>query len=265
MAQTLRTKCPACETTFALSPEQLAARDGLVRCGRCSIVFRADRYLVAAKRTRSKSRAPRTAAKTAASKPARRPPAPPRAVAPAPAQLEPQPEFLSPLLARLLGGRRPSYALPLLWGVGTLALALALAAQGVFFYASELADYRALRPWVTAACQHLGCEIRPRQDVAAIELLRTSVAPHPEEANALRIRIAMVNRAAFTQPYPLLEFSLTDSAGTVVARRTFAVHHYVRGNDALTGMIPHVVVEGTLDVTNPDSRGGGYEIRLVAR
>ncbi len=263
MAETLQTKCPACETTFVLSAEQLQARDGLVRCGRCSIVFRADRYLVRApKRGRAKRRSAPPRARRAAKGTAK--PERPTAIT-APAPMAAPEEFLSPLLARLLGGKRPARAVTVLWGAGAVVLALTLAAQIVFFYASELALHRSLRPWVQEACTYLACEIRPRQDVAAIELLRTSVSAHPEQASALRLRLTMVNRAGFAQPYPLLELTLTDSTGTVVARRTFAVHEYVKRNDALQGMIPHVAVDATLDVTKPDARAGGYEIRLVAR
>lgn len=263
MAETLQTKCPACETTFALDAEQLRARDGLVRCGRCSIVFRADRYLVrGSKRGRGKARAapPRARRSTKETGKAER-----HTPIPAPAPIAAQEEFLSPLLARLLSAKRPGRMLSVLWGLGAVALAVTLTAQIVFFYASELALHPALRPWVTEACAYLGCEIRPRQDVAAIELLRTSVATHPEQASALRLRLTMVNRANFTQPYPLLELSLTDSAGAVVARRTFAVHQYVKRRDAIQGMLPHVAVDATLDLTKPDARAGGYEIRLVAR
>jgi len=39
-------QCPSCNTTFALSVEQLDARDGVVRCGRCFDVFNARWNLV---------------------------------------------------------------------------------------------------------------------------------------------------------------------------------------------------------------------------
>jgi predicted Zn finger-like uncharacterized protein len=35
------TRCPACETTFRITPEQLKARQGRVRCGHCQHVFNA--------------------------------------------------------------------------------------------------------------------------------------------------------------------------------------------------------------------------------
>ena len=41
----LITRCPACATHFKVAPEQLKLSDGWVRCGHCSDVFDATRYL----------------------------------------------------------------------------------------------------------------------------------------------------------------------------------------------------------------------------
>ena len=43
---TLITRCPDCHTAFRATPEQLAARDGHVRCGHCGIVFDARAHLL---------------------------------------------------------------------------------------------------------------------------------------------------------------------------------------------------------------------------
>jgi predicted Zn finger-like uncharacterized protein len=41
-----KTRCPFCESVFAVTAEQLAARGGHVRCGKCFQVFKADDQLV---------------------------------------------------------------------------------------------------------------------------------------------------------------------------------------------------------------------------
>ncbi|MBK0415999.1 DUF3426 domain-containing protein [Chromobacterium haemolyticum] len=65
---TYTTQCPNCQTRFKVNDAQLAAANGLVRCGRCSHVFNATEHFVAAEA----------------------PPAePPRAVAPQPAVPQP--------------------------------------------------------------------------------------------------------------------------------------------------------------------------------
>lgn len=44
----MKTRCPACQTTFRVTPEQLKARVGKVRCGQCQTVFNALDSLVEA-------------------------------------------------------------------------------------------------------------------------------------------------------------------------------------------------------------------------
>lgn len=51
-----KTRCPSCESVFAVTAEQLAARQGQVRCGRCFKVFKADDYLVSGSDSRPADR-----------------------------------------------------------------------------------------------------------------------------------------------------------------------------------------------------------------
>jgi len=82
--------------------------------------------------------------------------------------------------------------------------------------------------------------------------------------NVLRIRVVMVNRASFPQPYPLMEVSLTDSNGLLLARRQFTPRQYLaESHPKDVNMASDVVVNALLDVTNPDGRASGYEIRLL--
>ncbi|HRC60588.1 MAG TPA: zinc-ribbon domain-containing protein, partial [Candidatus Propionivibrio aalborgensis] len=37
----MKTRCPVCQTTFRVTPEQLKVRAGNVRCGQCHAVFNA--------------------------------------------------------------------------------------------------------------------------------------------------------------------------------------------------------------------------------
>ncbi len=47
---TMITTCPACYTAFRVTQEQLAAREGMVRCGKCATVFDAREALQPAAR-----------------------------------------------------------------------------------------------------------------------------------------------------------------------------------------------------------------------
>lgn len=278
MSKALLTRCPACETTFSVTSAHMAARGGLVRCGRCATVFQAKHQLVDTPAATNGKRQSKAAARAKPNKANNRKRAAKESSRAAKKQIRPAPalrseeevtdiivpeEFVTPAIARIfLGSRQPRTRL-LMWGLVGLALLVTLLGQSLYFYASELARQPELGPWVVAACQQLGCVVRPRQDVTLIELLRTHVAPHPQRPDALRIRASMVNRAGFAQPYPLMELTLTTSNGEVAARRTFLPQQYL-GRAALAQMAPHVVVDSILDITRPNTKPGGFEIRLVA-
>lgn len=42
----MKTRCPTCQTVFRVTPEQLKARTGKVRCGQCQVVFNALDHLL---------------------------------------------------------------------------------------------------------------------------------------------------------------------------------------------------------------------------
>ena len=249
MKKTLHTRCPACGTTFALTSAQLKPRKGLVRCGRCSEVFRGDRHLVDAPPS---EKSPTKRVKLAN-----------RGGDDSDSSLEE--EFVSADVAQLLSGKRQWHVATLVWLIGAVALSVVLVGQIVYFYPTELARYPQLASLVTRVCASLGCEVQAKQDVGLIELLRTTVGPHPKQDQALRVRAALVNRADFPQPFPLMEITLTNNAGQVIARRTFSPTEYLKSADVGDNMIPNVVVDSLLDISNPDPNPGGYEIRLLGR
>ncbi len=245
-------RCPKCQAVFRVTPAQLEARGGMVRCGHCQAPFRADLNQVA------------------------EPPAPP--VAPA---LEVRPTAVKKRQKRRVSS--PSTPVPepielalefpaarprvpaAVWALGVVLALAALAAQLGYRYRAEIARVPELTPAIEQFCALIGCEVRPLHDVRRIELLeRTRIAPHPTYENVLRIRVVMVNRASFPQPYPLMEVSLTDSNGQLLARRQFTPRQYLaESHPKDVNMASDVVVNALLDVTNPDGRASGYEIRLL--
>ena len=144
-----------------------------------------------------------------------------------------------------------------------LMLAILLA-QFTFFYRHELAQLAELRPILVELCQLVGCELTAAAPAATPELLQTTIAPHPRYANALRIRSALVNRTDEVQPLPRLEVSLTDNDGRVLARRTFESREYLeKAKAAEKTLAPNVVVYTLLEITNPDGKAAGYEVRVL--
>ena len=266
----MHTQCPACRTIFKVTSAQLEARGGMVRCGICSAVFHAEqRPLPAApKPKQAEAMPPQEPGVTKKDKIRRSGKNRRRSGRRRIDKLR----TIDEKLAREAGiptvTKQPLFARPrfhsasLLWGLGGLALLMLLAGQFVYFYRNELATLPAWRPYLVDVCLYAGCKLQPMRDISKIELLQTSIAPHPQYENALRLRATLVNRAAFRQDYPWMEVSLTSNAGNVIARRTFSPIQY--SETPLEGVLtPNVVATALLDVTNPDGKAVGYEIRLV--
>jgi predicted Zn finger-like uncharacterized protein len=242
------TRCPECQTAFRITVAQLKARDGLVRCGRCDSIFRADLRLFA-----------------------------PSSV---PAEDTSETEMFIDLSAEESIDRDRAHApheIPIitdfsvppsrerrtmLWFFASLTLALLWLGQFVYFYRDELAQVGDLQPALVKFCEILRCKLANASDTSVPELVQTSIAPHPRYANALRIRAAFVNRAEQPLELPLMQISVTDIGGQLLARRVFAPREYLVAGAPATVAPPNVVVQALLDVTNPENKASSYEVQL---
>jgi predicted Zn finger-like uncharacterized protein len=231
----MSTRCPACGTAFRVYPEQLAARDGQVRCGQCSTIFDALSALVAEDEPEQQL-----------------PVAPPPPVTPSLppsgteelAQVEaivsqPVVPSMPPELEISVSdddsdfefgprARRRSKVVAALWGLGALVMAIALGGQVAYAYRGELAlMYPESRPWIEAGCARVrGTSPLPRH----ADLIRIDAAELAAERgvqSVLTLSAALRNRASFAQAFPHLELTLTDAAEQPVARRVFAPVEYL--------------------------------------
>ena len=250
MTAPLHTRCPQCQTIFHVTPAQLEARAGLVRCGICASAFQADQNLI---ETLPNNRNPARAAAT-------------DEIARTDPTVTGQPDSLAddlPLMNEFPLAPKRRRVPTAVWLLGGVLLLVLLAAQVVYFYAPQLARDARLKPWLALYCERAGCDLKPPRGTLSIELVQTSVAPHPRYENALRLSAVLVNRAEQAQSHPVMEVSLTDSEGQVLARRSFTPAQYLESPAAHGALAPNVAVRAHLDVTNADGRAVGYEIRLV--
>ncbi|MHB1950950.1 MAG: DUF3426 domain-containing protein [Acidiferrobacteraceae bacterium] len=234
---TMYTQCPRCRTTFAVTEEQMKARAGLVRCGRCHAVFQAEETLFDALPPVTKGASPRQ---------------------------EPSFENVAPAPAQALAPDRPApRRSPVTWPwlAIDLVLLLALAGQWIYVNRDRLAVNPVLQPYVARACTRLPCGLNPPQKLSAIELSHVRVTAHPRFRHALQVRFTLINRAPFAQPYPDVQLSLFGPQGTVVARALFPSRDYVRGAPSL--MDPNVAKREHFGVTRPGGTAVlSYELHL---
>jgi len=276
------TRCPHCDTVFRVTPQQLQASSGQVRCGRCAAVFDAFSSLSSLPPSRE-SGVPGVSA--AQEKPAVAPeipaadgagrttqeakppparaaaPAPPaRPAKPAPAAQEPltlpeelfQPGLTSP-------GRRWS------WRAINLALVLGLAAQGAWFYPTQLGlQAPALAPALEVYCAWLGCSFGlPRiPEQLFIEASDLQLLDQARPSQVL-LTATVRNRAAFAQAFPLLELTLTGVDNQTAARRVFPPAEYLNpAVDSARGIGAQQEVSIRLYLDTADLRATGYRLYL---
>jgi predicted Zn finger-like uncharacterized protein len=222
------TRCPACGTSFRVQADQLAAREGQVRCGQCSTIFDAQATLVTEPDPVVTEPAPRPAAKrdeelarveAAVSQPLGRSLPPPSE--PPFSEADGEYEF-GPAVR---GGQRLKAAL---WGAAGLAALALLAGQVIHAYRGEIAVmWPESRAWLAAACRELRCSIPLPQHAELISIESSELAVERGAAGVLTLSAVLRNRAVFAQALPVLELTLTDGAERTLARRVLFPKDYV--------------------------------------
>ena len=260
----LITTCTNCLARFRVTPQQLNARQGQVRCGRCRKVFNGfealERYpdddtgsrLLAAREAELRAtRAPEAsesipleevelpptpdAIPEIAAAPA---PAPPQAapVQPAPEAptvvgppskpLDPKPRRTGPIIYEV--ERAPTKPVSRGWALGAALLAVVLFAEAAFALRAEIAGrYPVLRPWMESACSTLGCMIAWPNNEALLKLEDSELLEVPGKPNQIALGARIRNLAPHAQEYPHLELTLTDLTGQAAARRVIRPAEYL--------------------------------------
>lgn len=270
------TRCPDCATAFRVTPEQLKARAGKVRCGHCSAVFNALETLEDAP--------PAVAAAEATAPPEPAPPA--SALGPLP---EPSPESAAPLQPPVMSPDTPSLpdghdapdvlledvgfatdATPasrwrlLAWGLAGIAALAVLALQAAYIFRSEPAISEAgLRPLLTDMCRLLECEIPLPRKAEFVSIEASDLHPDPQRKNLLVLGATLKNRATFAQEYPHLELTLTDTRDQPMVRRVFAPAEYLAQDaDARSGFAANGDLAVNLWLDAGDIGASGYRLYL---
>jgi predicted Zn finger-like uncharacterized protein len=269
------TRCPHCDTVFRVTPQQLQAFSGQVRCGRCQQVFDAfstlSAQLPAGTTAPAEAVAPRPG-------PILRPPVDgnqgepahggtPAAAAPAvpSAGRAAPPELALTLPDGLLSDARPTRRpLPGLTA-GVLALAALAAVQASWLFATPLANWLpAARPALEGMCDRLGCTVAlprlPDQLFIEASELQLLDAAHP---NYVLLSATVRNRSALAQAFPLLELTLTGASNQTVARRVFSPEDYLeRGVDHARGLAANQEISVRLYLNTGEVRAAGYRLYL---
>ena len=283
----LVTSCPACAAGFYVTPEQLSAHRGEVRCGKCSHVFNAlDRLSKSPEGSSTPeaytefddtissaeaiSEAPAEQHEKTA-EPASGTPVADSSVADfniADFSAKPSSATDSPKIVADVASKtrlnRPNQRKFSVWLLSLLALIFALlaAAQVTYYMRTKIVtQWPALKPHFVKACKFLDCVVElPKQ----IELLAIDDSDLQEDAThqgLIRLSSTIINNAAFAQAYPLLELTLTDTYDKPILRHAFTPREYLpAGTDIGKGLAAGEEIHIKLALTAGGETVAGYRL-----
>lgn len=259
------TQCSHCLTVYRIAIDELSGGRGEVVCGSCDQPFDALATL-------RPSPPPEPLARLEA-----RPPALPRPrlveavmrpavlqatlfpAPPAAAATEP-PGFLR--RPRPIPGARSGRAA---WWTGAALLALLLLGQVLYAERDRLLAIPTYRAWAESACLALGCTLPGSgRAIDGLALVSRDIRRHPAVEGALLISATLANRADRERPYPVLELTLSDLDGTVLAMRRFRPVDYLSDpRRASAGMPAATTLPLEFEVVDPGPSAVAFEFRFL--
>lgn len=295
------TRCPACATHFRVTTEQLKARSGRVRCGACQEVFNAldglieEPMLMVAPAGRESAQSivppsPLAAEAEAIVHPedevdelallgleaqetsifeaaAAVDPAAPESETTEPVAAEPdtaaEADAGAPDWSEVCPEPpRPPRRWP--WLVGSLVALAALGLQATLAFRVELAVlWPEVKPALVALCGIAGCEVGLPAKVGLVGIEASDLHPDGEHAGRLALTATLKNRAPFTQQFPHLELTLTDTADQAIARKIMAPADYLPASTPFAkGMQPNADVMVAVGVEPDGLTASGYRLYL---
>jgi len=209
----LTTRCPVCGTAFRVLREQLAARGGRVRCGKCATVFDGVASLV---EEGGEKLALEPSPQLGLFDPSRRGPPQPKG--------SPEETVLPPFMAEDEPVRRHTW----LWALAALLAALALAAQAAYRYRAELGVLGpGVRAPLEAACRLLRCQVTLPRRPELMSIESSDLQADGRREGIIVLNAVLRNRAPFPQEYPALELTLTDEGDRPLLRRVLVPRDYL--------------------------------------
>lgn len=267
------TRCPGCSTAFRVTPEQLKARAGKVRCGHCSAVFNALEMLEdappAAEAVEAASPPPEAAPPASVETP--QPElfvenSPPATIESAPGEEAANNESVDILLEGIGSNAEtpPSRGRLLAWSLAVLVVLGIFVVQAAYVFRAELAQAEPdLRPLLLDMCSVLDCDIPlPRKpDLVGIEA--SDLHPDPQQKPLLVLAATLKNRAPFAQDYPHLELTLTDVRDQPVLRKVLSpVEYLAQGTNAREGFAANGDLTVSLWLDTGEVVASGYRLYL---
>jgi len=177
----------------------------------------------------------------------------------------PIPKVLEEDFKRLLASQKERRYL-VARSVAVALLSVALVLQAVWFEPRKaLQRYPQFRPWVLSFCQWTKCTPPRYQDLSKMVFVTRDVRAHPDYEGALKVSAALMNQAAFHQPWPRIRFTLFNVNGRTITARSFAPDDYLPGGAGpAEEMAPQQSRQILLELLAPEEEVGiSFELHVL--
>lgn len=147
------------------------------------------------------------------------------------------------------------------WAAGVTLLSLALLAQCVLVFRSEIVQSSPqFRPFMENLCAGLGCELPLPQDASEIAIESSDIQPDASREAFFTLHATLRNRADFPQAYPHLEITLTDARDKALVRKVLEPTQWLPGNAPKDAFPAKREVATRISFEAPGVAAAGYRV-----
>lgn len=270
----LVTLCPGCRTTFRVTPNQLKAHGGDVRCGQCGQIFNSFATLITVDESEigNSSKAATKALSeeklNASVDVNNNPISSDDSAKPLSYYLnqEPEPEPAAkpdPAYNFDAMPYRKNYRTWIIAGMTFLFFSMAI--TGYINRAEIAAAAPGTRPVLERLCAIFLCTVPYPQDITLLSIESSDLQVDSEKPPGVAKLTAIIrNFAPFPQALPALELTLTDSQDQTVASHLFTASDYLGEKKELIQAIePDMEINAQIDIKNPGLHATGYRLLLT--
>lgn len=146
------------------------------------------------------------------------------------------------------------------WVMACMTLSLLLGLQLTWAERDTLIQNPLIGHWLRSSCTVLGCSLPLVSAPGEIRLMASNVQAHPSVPGALMISASVRNDAAFAQPWPVVDVTLSDADGHPVGMRRLQPGEYLDDGRALQrGLAPGATAVLVLELEDPGKNAVAFE------
>lgn len=265
------THCPACETQFFVTDEQLSQHEGKVRCGQCLHVFNAKQQIIEIAEVRPDEITTDNPIATTAlsdqqfSESPLTEPQPVITASDEPIIADPSPSYFDDFLDRHKRSKNRRLTHKWLWWILAIILILLAIAQSLYFLRNEVALYYPItKPYLEQACLQLHCKIELPKMIEFIVIDDSDIQEDAQHQGLIWLSSTLVNQASFTQAFPNLELTLTNVEDQPKFRKVISPKDYLpAGRDIQRGLSAHEEIRIRLPINTQNEVLAGYRVLVT--